>query len=631
MEIKKNFTNGTEKPLILDSSDKGRDTIPEKKPIGEEEVTAAFKTLMDYKSKKASLENRILEEDKWFKMRHWDFISKEGDEKRPKPTSAWLFNAIANKHADAMDNYPEPNILPREQSDEQDAKSLSSIIPVLLERAEFEQVYSDAWWYKLKHGFAIYGVTWDNALEDGLGDISISLLDALNVFFEPGISDIQCSKNLFIVSLVDTDYLAGMYPSFADSFASGNSFDIKKYDSDMNDYSDKSLVVDWYYIKNINGKRVLHYVKFSGTAVLFATENEEYYKDRGLYDHGKYPVVFDVLFPEASAPYGFGLISIMKSPQMYIDKLDQLLLENAAFTARPRYFSSHEDGINEEEFLNLNNTIVHVEGDVSENRLKEISVPTIGSYAMNMIQYKVQELKETSSNNDATSGSATSGVTSGAAIAALQEAGNKQSRDMIAASYRAYSAVCCFMIELIRQFYTEERSFRITGSDGQPEFIRYSNRNITARGGSASYIGQPREEYENLSRRPVFDIAIKPQKRSAYSKLSQNNLAKEMYQMGFFNPELATQALCCIDMMDFDGKEKIKSQIGENNALYGQIQSLTAQLKEQAELISRLTGENIAVDENKASSAPSSSGASAQEELGYGERLVKNASVSMGE
>ncbi len=49
-----------------------------------------------------------------------------------EPSSAWLFNAILNKHADAMDNYPEPVVLPRERSDEESAKTLSSILPVVL-------------------------------------------------------------------------------------------------------------------------------------------------------------------------------------------------------------------------------------------------------------------------------------------------------------------------------------------------------------------------------------------------------------------------------------------------------------------------------------------------------------------
>ena len=99
----------------------------------------------------------------------------------PEPASAWLFNSIANKHADAMDNYPEPVILPREYNDKDEAKALSSILPVILERNDFEKTYSDAWWYKLKTGTACYGVFWNNRLEKGKGDSDIKQIASLEL------------------------------------------------------------------------------------------------------------------------------------------------------------------------------------------------------------------------------------------------------------------------------------------------------------------------------------------------------------------------------------------------------------------------------------------------------------------
>ena len=105
-----------------------------KLPIGEKEIAKAADLLLVYKDGKQTLENRIVEEEKWWKLRHWDTLSTTGDSSRPKPTSAWLFNSIANKHADAMDNYPEPNVLPRERQDEETAKILSTVLPVIVER-----------------------------------------------------------------------------------------------------------------------------------------------------------------------------------------------------------------------------------------------------------------------------------------------------------------------------------------------------------------------------------------------------------------------------------------------------------------------------------------------------------------
>ena len=79
--------------------------------IGEKEIARASQILSEYKNGKLSLERRIVENEKWWKMQHWDLI-RSSENNDPEPASAWLFNSIANKHADAMDSYPEPAVLP---------------------------------------------------------------------------------------------------------------------------------------------------------------------------------------------------------------------------------------------------------------------------------------------------------------------------------------------------------------------------------------------------------------------------------------------------------------------------------------------------------------------------------------
>ena len=83
-------------------------------PIGREEVRAAGETLRRYQAGKARLEKRIVEDEQWYRLRHWDLIRRrEAADGPEEPSSAWLFNAILNKHADAMDNYPALSVLPR--------------------------------------------------------------------------------------------------------------------------------------------------------------------------------------------------------------------------------------------------------------------------------------------------------------------------------------------------------------------------------------------------------------------------------------------------------------------------------------------------------------------------------------
>lgn len=548
--------------------------------IDKKAIEKATETLKKYKDGKKKLEDRIVEEEQWWKLRHWDVIGKGESGDRAQPISAWLFNVITAKHADVMDNYPEPNVLPRERGDEQSAKMLSSILPVIYERNNYEETYSDAAWYKLKHGVVAKGVFWNTELEEGLGDIDTQFIDMLNIFWEPGITNLQSSRNLFIVSLKDNDLLENEYPQLKGKVG-GKVIDVKEYVyDDAVDVTNKSVVVDWYYKKrNTAGKVVLHFCKFVGNEVLFASENNPEYAENGFYNHGLYPVEFDVLFPEEGTPVGFGFISIMKSPQMYIDKLQQVMLENTIKATKPRFFAKKNVGINLDEFKDDTKDIVFVEGDIDEERLKQIEIQQVSGAALNILQMKIDEIKETSFNRDVSQGSASGGVTSGAALSVLAEAGNKQSRDMISSSYRSYTRECYLAIELMRQFYDETRSFRITGATGKYEFVDFNNKMMQGEAIPPAYAGQELEEgYVELFRKPVYDIVIKPQKRSPYSKLSQNELAKEMYNLGFFNPQLAEQTMTALELMDFDGIESVKEKVQNGQTLLNMVNQLTQEL-----------------------------------------------------
>ena len=139
---------------------------------------------------------------------------------KAQPSSGWLFNSIANKHADAMDNYPEPNVLPRSADDEDTARALSSVLPVVLEQADYEQVYSDCWWRKLKTGTGVTGIFWDPAMRGGIGDIAVRSVNLLMLYWEPGAADIQASPDFFSLSLEDTAQLSARYPQLRGRTAS---------------------------------------------------------------------------------------------------------------------------------------------------------------------------------------------------------------------------------------------------------------------------------------------------------------------------------------------------------------------------------------------------------------------------
>ena len=568
------------------------DIVEEKLPIGPEEVAEAAAVLQKYKAGKAALDKRLVDNELWFRMGHWKNYQNPMMEGKPQPSSGWLFNSIANKHADAMDNYPAPNVLPRAPDDEQTARVLSSVLPVVLEQADYEQVYSDTWWRKLKQGTGVKGVFWDPEQRGGVGEITVRPMNLLMLYWEPGVDDIQASPNFFSLSLEDTDQLTERWPQLEGHSTSALEVPHYLHDGGL-DTNGKSVVVDWYYKKrNAEGRRVLHYCKFCNGVVLYASENDPEYAGRGFYDHGQYPFVFDPLFVEEDSPAGFGYIDVMKECQTAIDRMNHAMDENVLLSSRQRYVLSDTAGVNEEELTDLSRDIIHVVGRLNDDSFRPLQTAGLQGNSLSYRNSRIEELKEISGNRDMAQGGTAGGVTAASAIAALQEAGSKLSRDMLKSAYRAFAKECYLIIELMRQFYDEERIFRITGKSGESEFVRFSGQRLRAQ--PARVVGG----VELGSHEPVFDIVVSAEKKSTFSRLSQNETAKECYQLGFFAPANADAALAALEMMDFEGIEKVRQRVRQNGTLAQQLAQMQAQM-------AQLTG---LLEVQKKSKAPKLSG-----------------------
>lgn len=570
--------NYEEKNFILDDDRK----------FTKDDAKKALESLEVYKKGKSSIDQKATENQQWWMLRHWRVLAErnEGVAAQVGVGSAWAVNSIINKHADMMDSFPAPNILPREADDEMEAKALTQVVPAILAQNDYEEIYRNMAWDFAIDGTAITGVFWDSTKHDGMGDIAISNVDVHNIFWKPGISDLQESDKVYHVSLEDVDVLRKKWPNIADKIGPNEKGTITKYMHDDNiDTTNCAEVVEMYYKKtemrsvDLDGmdaegnptkihitdvpRPILHYAVIIGGEVAFCSENEQGYEN-GYYEHGKFPFVIRRLFPVKDSPYGFGYLDIMKNPQKDIDKLDQAVIKNAMAKARPRYWGKKNAAIDMAKFADWNQEIVEVgSGDLGKD-VALIEVQDVPAGAISHLANKVDELKEVSNNRDFNQGGISGGVNAASAIAALQEAGSKTSRDLNKEIYRGCREEYYLVIELIRQFYTEPRSFRIDDGNGRFEFIYFSNANIVDED-----VVMP-DGSGIRHRRPVFDIEVSAEKQSPFSRAAQNETIKELYGMGMFQPENALPALVTIDAMQFEGKEKLMQKIQENATILQQ-------------------------------------------------------------
>ncbi len=561
-----------------------------------DKVSEVIQILHEYKDGKTTVDMKATENQEWWRLRHWNVIQgkTEAGKAKVEVGSAWAVNSILNKHADFMDSFPKANVLAREADDEEEAQILSKILPAIEEHTDAEQVYNTAGYDFLIDGTAITAVLWDPMAHDGMGDIKKTNVDIHNVFWQPGIEDIQQSKYFFDVSVADVNDVKLQYPDIADRIGGGKQGFITEYIHDDNiNHQNDIEIINCYYKKlemrpvliNIDPqtvaqhlvpREILHMAIIIGDQCVFCSEDNPEYQD-GFYKHGKYPYVFRKCFPVKDSPCGFGYLDIMKYPQRDIDKLDQAIMKNTMMKAKPRWWVKKNADINKEAFADWNEEIVEVGSGDLGSAVQQMDVDTLPAIVETHLEAKIDELKEISGNRDFSQGSTASGVTAASAIAALQEAGSKLSRDINKAMYRGSREEYYLEIELIRQFYTEPRTFRIDDGTGRYEYMDYSNVNIAPQD-----ITTPEGTRHKKS---IFDLEVSAEKQSPFSRASQNETAKELYQMGLFAPDNATSALVCLDMMEFEGKEKIKQQIQQNDTFmqqFQQMQQLIIQLSPEA-------------------------------------------------
>ena len=553
--------------------------------IGAEQVRQAAEVLRKYRLGKQNLDRRIIDNEQFWKLRHWEQMEKGGEGGNPqdvRPASGWLVNCILSKHADAMDSYPEPTVLPREPGDRKEAEVLSRVLPVILKNNRFKRAYSQAWWNKLKSGCAVYGVFWDGGKLHGLGDIDIRSMDVLNLFWEPGVQSIQESEHFFSTELTPNRRLEEQYPQLAGKLGrSGGQVSRYLYD-DKVDTSEQSLVVDWYYHTVEQGHRVLQYCKFVGENVLYATENDPEMAGKGWYDHGQYPFVFDVLFPEEGTPCGYGYVDLCKSAQKQIDLMNQAILKNTLASATPRFFVRSDGAVNENEYADWTRPFVHTNGNLGADSIAPIRVPTLDSVYVAVLQNKIAEMKETAGNRDVMGGGTAGGVTAATAIAALQEAGGKLSRNMIDDGYEAFAEVLTLCIELVRQFYDMPRQFRLLGKKGV-EFASFDNRSL-----------KPKALLMGGYRVPEFDLEVSAQNETPYKTMEYNQLALQLFQMGFFRSDMAEQALRCLELMEFKNKDALTEVIREGQKETKQKAWLTEALRRTVAMLDKVQGSHLA-------------------------------------
>lgn len=182
------------------------------------------------------------------------------------------------------------------------------------------------------------------------------------------------------------------------------------------------------------------------------------------YVDGKFPFVaikdYDVPFEF----WGKGDVEQLLSPQKYMDRLNNAILDNAKHTANTIWIVDKNSGIPKGALKNREGLVIR------KNPGTEVTRPTPPSMP-SYVQYKVEEMKADIENiagiHDVSKGKAGGGVIAAQAIMALQEAGQARIRLKVAVLESALSDLGNMWLSRMKQFWPKDKIATVANEKGQ--------------------------------------------------------------------------------------------------------------------------------------------------------------------
>lgn len=509
---------------------------------GEEFVTAATTLFDEFRSAYTSEWTRLNENEALYQARHWENMNSTDNENDNKPVTPVIMSTVENLKADMADNYPQAIIRPEAPEDQAVAEVIGALVRQNHDSANYREEYMKSCHDMLVGGWCCEEVGYDPELNHGLGGAFIRNVDNHTVLVDPQVLDIQLGRAIFKMSPVTVEWLNQRYPSLAGQFQA-DSFSLEK-DHELQYDNNKSILMIEVWFKQFmaegkdgkDGHWVVHMAHIAGGQLLDDSRDE---KPDGYFQLGEYPFVISTLYRRKNSPLGYGIPDYFGQAQEDSDRLDSVIMKNAAMSARNKILVNESSGFDTEDLADWSKN-VH-EGD-NVNGITWFANPPLPSYILSQGDVIRGRVKEESGSNDFSRGNTTSGVTAASSIMALQEMANKRIRMICMTKMESYKQLVRYEIEMEREFNTLPRQLTLTidGQQVQAEFQSSIMERQTALGNSV----------------PIeFMISIKIEKENRWATTAQNELVLQMVQLGIIQP---TQA---VELMEFEGKEALLNKV----------------------------------------------------------------------
>ena len=494
------------------------------------------------------------------------YRSRAAKKNRPNSVDNFIFPAIMNIHANITGNTPEPRIEGVEEQDDDIAKKLTFVSIFNDNRNKFPTIWKRMVLDYISYGPIIGAVSWDAEWMGGyadrrwVGDVKIERVDRRNIFFDPAILDLETNKEdcEFINRRFRTKVavLEERYPD--KEFTPDNNGEplqnegsnpqqvwlyehwhkgtpalmTKEQVQEFNDKAEQADADgDTYKAQDYRdmAKGTLKGVHCSYSTINDFLEYKPYY-----YEDGKYPFVYRCLYQDENEQFGFGEIRNIMTPQVTHNMADEIELDSmgrqglggllynvGAFTARQleTYKRTNGKGGVALEVTNI-------------NQIKDRQPVTVPPNITNYKEHKQRMVETISQNTAIQQGISPGSNTPFAAIAELGARTDIRTKAKVEVLEDFLIELNQLRINRFTQFYTEDRYYRIKGTDGtiedgtinREEMLREWDREVTTDADGLEVT--QKEKFV-----PEFDVQVsiideKPTDRNYYT-----STAFEMFKM----------------------------------------------------------------------------------------------------
>jgi hypothetical protein len=527
---------------------------------GDEFVSKAYTLFEEFKSAYESEWSRLEQNDRFYLGQHWDDMQVT-DSELAKPMTPVINSTVENLKADLADNFPQAIVQPEAPEDQVIADIVGALIRQNHDSSNYRREYMMYVHDILVGGYGVQEVGYDATANRNIGAAFIRYVNSHNILFDPQVTDFQLGRGVFKIMPQTLTYLESRYPDYAGKFAQ-DTFSLKEDNELTYDQTKSILMIEFWFKEWIEegdtGHWAVHMAQMAGRQLL-ADSREE--KPEGYFSMGEYPFIITPLFRRKNSCLGYGIPDLFGDTQKYSDKLDQIVLKNAALSAHNKLLNGKGSGFDTWDLQDWSKD-VHEGNDPS--LVTWMQTPPLPNYIIAESGAMRQTIKEESGANDFSRGNTASGVTAASAIAALQEMSSKRSRMIAMAIWEDYKTCVRYEIEFEREFNVLPREVLLTVNGQQ----------VTATFESA--IMERQSAFGNGEIPIEFMISIKVERENKFTTTAHNELVLQMVQLGVLTPAQA------LELMVFEGKEQMLSRTVQQGPSPEELAMMQAQEQQAA-------------------------------------------------